>query len=62
MNSALTSYGHANLYLKDQWQLTGTLDALNGMLLFGLTTASLFAMIREVWEMERRERQQAPKL
>jgi len=29
----------------------GALEALNGMLLlFGLTTAFLFAMIREVWD------------
>ena len=53
--SAMSSYGHANLYLRDQWQLMGAFEALNGMLLFGLTTASLFAMIREVWDMERRE-------
>ena len=26
--SAMTSYGHANLYLKDQWQLMGALEAL----------------------------------
>jgi hypothetical protein len=36
---AMTSYGHANLFLKAQWQLMGALEALNGMLLFGLTTA-----------------------
>ena len=60
--SAMSSYGHANLYLRDQWQLMGAFEALNGMLLFGLTTASLFAMIREVWDMERRERHQASKL
>jgi hypothetical protein len=34
----------------------GALEALNGTLLFGLTTAFLFAMIREVWEIERKER------
>jgi hypothetical protein len=60
--SLMSSYGHANLYLRDQWQLMGAFEALNGMLLFGLTTASLFAMIREVWDMERRERHQASKL
>jgi hypothetical protein len=27
----------------------GALEALNGMLLFGLTTAFLFAMIQKVW-------------
>jgi hypothetical protein len=30
------------------------LEALNGMLLFGLTTAFLFAMIQEVWQSRRR--------
>jgi hypothetical protein len=47
--SAMTSYGHANLFLEQQWQLMGALEALNGMLLFGLTTAFLFAMIQKVW-------------
>ena len=51
--SAITSYGHANLFLKEYWQLMGALEALNGTLLFGLTTAFLFAMIREVWDIER---------
>jgi hypothetical protein len=27
----------------------GALEALNGMLLFGMTTAFLFAMIQKVW-------------
>jgi hypothetical protein len=54
--SAMTSYGHANLYLKDQWQLMGALEALNGMLLFGLTTAFLFAMISELSDVGSRER------
>ena len=47
--SAMTSYGHANLFLEQQWQLMGALEALNGMLLFGLTTAFLFAMIQKAW-------------
>jgi peptidoglycan biosynthesis protein MviN/MurJ (putative lipid II flippase) len=53
--SAMTSYGHANLFLKDRWQLMGALEALNGMLLFGLTTAFLFAMIQRVWPIGSRE-------
>jgi hypothetical protein len=57
--SAMTSYGHANLFLKEHWQLMGALEALNGTLLFGLTTAFLFAMIREVWEIERKQRRRA---
>ena len=47
--SAITSHGHVDLFLKEQWQLMGALEALNGMLLFGLTTAFLFAMIQKVW-------------
>ena len=49
--NALTSYGHAELMLKDHWQLMGALEALNGWLLFGLTTAFLFAMIEKVWSL-----------
>ena len=54
--SALTSYGHANLFLEEQWQLMGALEALNGMLLFGLTTAVLFSMIQKVWPLGSRGR------
>ena len=44
--NAMTTYGHANLYLDEHWQLMGALEALNGMILFGLTTAFMFAMIQ----------------
>jgi len=47
--SAMTTYGHAGLYLEAHWQLMGPLEALNGMLLFGLTTAYMFAVIHKVW-------------
>jgi len=47
--NAMTTYGHESISLDAHWQLMGALEALNGMLLFGLTTAFLFAMIQEVW-------------
>ena len=47
--SAMTSYGHANLFLAKEWQLMGAIEALNGMMLFGLSTAFLFAVLREHW-------------
>jgi hypothetical protein len=47
--NAMTSYGHTTLYLEAPWQLMGALEAVNGMLLFGLTTAFLFAVIQQVW-------------
>ena len=46
--SAMTSYGHANLFLAKEWQLMGAIEALNGMLLFGLSTAFLFAVLRDL--------------
>jgi len=49
--NAITSYGHASLTLKDRWQLMGALEALNGWLLFGLTTAFLFGIIEKVWSL-----------
>jgi hypothetical protein len=46
--SAMTTYGHERLTLASHWQLMGSLEALNGMILFGLTTAFLYGMIREL--------------
>jgi hypothetical protein len=54
--SAMTSYGHANLFLAPQWQMMGALEALNGMMLFGLTTAFLFSVIQGVWPMVKKYR------
>ena len=51
---AITTYGHESVLPEQHWQMMGALEALNGMLLFGLTTAFLFAMIQEVWQVHRR--------
>lgn len=47
--NAITSYGHESLVLERHWQLMGAIEALNGWLLFGLTTAFLFGMTQRVW-------------
>jgi len=52
--NAVTSYGHTNLELSQHWYLMGALEALNGWLLFGLTTAFLFAVIDKLWVPETR--------
>jgi hypothetical protein len=44
--NAITTYGHSDLYLAPRWHLMGALEALNGMLLFGLTTAFLYGVIQ----------------
>jgi len=43
--NALTAYGHDDLYLEPHWRLMGALEALNGVILFGLTTAFLFSVL-----------------
>lgn len=47
--NAITSYGHADVFLDPRWSLMGSLEALNGIMLFGLTTAFLFAVIQTAW-------------
>jgi hypothetical protein len=51
--NAITTYGHEHLSLAPSWQLMGAIEALNGSLLFGLTTAFLFGMIQKVWALGR---------
>ncbi len=57
--NAMTTYGHESVSLEPHWQMMGALEALNGMLLFGLTTAFLFAMIQEVWPLSLRQGRRA---
>jgi hypothetical protein len=52
--SAITTYGHSELFLAPHWRLMGALEALNGIMLFGLTTAFMYGMIQRVWPIERR--------
>jgi hypothetical protein len=47
--SAMTTYGHADVFLATHWQLMGAIEAPNGMMLFGLSTAFLFAVLRAHW-------------
>jgi hypothetical protein len=53
---AMTTYGGSYLDLLERWRLMGALEALNGIILFGLTTAFLFSMIQEVWTVRRERR------
>jgi hypothetical protein len=46
---ALSTYGHAQIFLRPEWALLGAIQALNGMLIFGLTIAFLAGVIRQVW-------------
>jgi hypothetical protein len=43
--NAMTTFGHVAFDLANQWKLMGALKALNGILLFGLSTAFMFALL-----------------
>jgi hypothetical protein len=40
-----TSLGYGDIVLSDSWRLLGPLEAINGLLLFGLSTAVMFAVL-----------------
>jgi hypothetical protein len=40
-----TSLGYGDVHLSERWQLLGPLEAVNGLLLFGLSTAIMFSVL-----------------
>jgi hypothetical protein len=40
-----TALGYGDIALSDQWRLLGPLEAINGLLLFGLSTGVMFAVM-----------------
>jgi hypothetical protein len=40
-----TALGYGDVLLSERWRLLGPLEAINGLLLFGLSTAVLFALM-----------------
>jgi hypothetical protein len=40
-----TSLGYGDIVLSPRWRLLGPLEAINGLLLFGLSTAVMFAVL-----------------
>jgi hypothetical protein len=47
--NALTAFGHTDIKLARKWQLMGSMESLNGWILFGLSTAYLFVFIEQIW-------------
>jgi hypothetical protein len=41
--NAITSYGHDNSQLAGKWRLLGAIESMNGVMIFGLSTAFFFA-------------------
>jgi hypothetical protein len=46
--NAFTAYGHEPIMLESKWKLLGAIEAMNGLLIFGITTAFLFAVLSEL--------------
>ena len=40
-----TALGYGDIVLSERWRLLGPLEAINGLLLFGLSTAVMFAVM-----------------
>jgi hypothetical protein len=46
---SMTTRGASGLMLEPHWQILGALEAANGMLLFGISTAFIFAVMLQWW-------------
>lgn len=45
-----TTLGYGDITLQEGWQLLSSLEAVNGVILFGVSTAFVFAVIRKMFE------------
>jgi len=45
-----TSLGYGDITLQERWQLLSGFEAANGIILFGVSTAFVFGIIRKLFE------------
>ncbi len=45
-----TTLGYGDITLQERWQLLSSLEAVNGIILFGVSTAFVFGVIRKLFE------------
>jgi len=46
---SISTRGASGLVLEHRWQLMGALEAVDGMLLFGISTAYIFTVMQSYW-------------
>jgi Ion channel len=46
---SMTTAGASGLELQQHWRMLGTIEAVDGMLLFGISTAFIFALMQRYW-------------
>jgi hypothetical protein len=47
-----TSLGYGDVVMSARWKLLGPLEAANGVLMFGMTSAALMAILQHLIKME----------
>lgn len=50
-----TTLGYGDITLNPDWQLLAGVEGMVGIVVFGLTTAMLFAVIQKSWDISRRK-------
>jgi hypothetical protein len=53
---SMSTRGASGLVLEPHWRMMGALEAMDGMLLFGISTAYIFAMMQAYWSLMTRGR------
>ncbi|RDD60701.1 potassium channel family protein [Ferruginivarius sediminum] len=48
--STFTTVGYGDVTMSEKWRLLASFEGAGGMLLFGLSTAFLFEVMRRVWQ------------
>ncbi len=54
-----TTLGYGDITLSDGWRLLSGIQALNGILLVGWSTALMFAVVQKTWQSDEREERAA---
>jgi hypothetical protein len=53
---SISTRGASGLMLEGNWRMMGALEAVDGMLLFGISTAYIFAVMQDYWSLIARGR------
>jgi hypothetical protein len=49
--NSMSTLGDSGLTLEPHWRLIGALEGMDGMLLFGISTAYIFAIMQTYWSL-----------
>src|SRR5499427_3686031 len=53
---SMSTRGASGLMLERHWRMMGALEAMDGMLLFGISTAYIFTVMQDYWPLMTRHR------